>query len=326
MDRDQPPPPPRVPRKVKFVPKPSPRRPQIPPPKIDNAEVEDDGNNPAMKHFLSRSERPTRQQTKPENKSPSQVAFSHGVGSTSSIRTFGNQKEKADGGKGATSSIEIIDAIQIDDTEEASSKETLDEYDMQKLVTSMSTDAENDKKKKTGYEGPWDLNSNYPTTLPLRRPYSGDPELLDKAEFEVPPNYDENAVSSASALGLDNDDNERRMLFFQLPKLPLGSSHSSKASKGKEMAGSSINQDRGCNLQELPAGGYMGKMVVYKSGAVKWQMGDVVFDVSPGIDCNFHQNFAAINTEEKHCCVLGELNERAVLVTPEFDPLLDNEN
>ncbi|CDP20758.1 unnamed protein product [Coffea canephora] len=30
---------------------------------------------------------------------------------------------------------------------------------------------------------PWDYYTNYPVTLPLRRPYSGDPEHLDQEEF-----------------------------------------------------------------------------------------------------------------------------------------------
>lgn len=36
---------------------------------------------------------------------------------------------------------------------------------------------------------------------------------------------------------------------------------------------------KGCSLEELP-GGYMGKMLVYKSGAVKLKLGDILYDVS----------------------------------------------
>nr|CAB3446701.1 unnamed protein product [Digitaria exilis] len=76
----------------------------------------------------------------------------------------------------------------------------------------------------------------------------------------------------------------------------------------------------GCGLKELP-GGFMGKILVYKSGKVKMTLGDVLFDVSAGSSCMFAQEVAAINTKEKHCCGLGELGKRAV-VTPDVNSLL----
>lgn len=66
------------------------------------------------------------------------------------------------------------------------------------------------------------------------------------------------------------------MLFFKLPVvLPF--------IKGEEKSGTSkvaANTKKGTNLLELP-GGYMGKMLVYKSGAVKIKLGETLFDVSP---------------------------------------------
>ena len=44
--------------------------------------------------------------------------------------------------------------------------------------------------------------------------------------------------------------------------------------------------------------------------------------VSPGSDCMFVQEVAAINTREKHCCTLGEISKHAA-VTPDVDYLLD---
>lgn len=60
--------------------------------------------------------------------------------------------------------------------------------------------------------------------------------------------------------------------------------------KGKEIAGSSKNltsqypSKEGCGLEELPDG-YMGKMLVYKSGAVKLKLGDILYDVSRLYHC-----------------------------------------
>lgn len=74
------------------------------------------------------------------------------------------------------------------------------------------------------------------------------------------------------------------MLFFQFPgNLPRIKQPVSK--KGKEKAEHSVSSDRfgslkkGCRLEELPEG-YVGKMLVYKSGAVKLKIGETLFDVS----------------------------------------------
>lgn len=45
--------------------------------------------------------------------------------------------------------------------------------------------------------------------------------------------------------------------------------------------------------------------------------------VSAGLNCVFAQDVVAINTEEKHCCVVGELNKRAILI-PDVDSILEN--
>lgn len=64
-----------------------------------------------------------------------------------------------------------------------------------------------------------------------------------------------------------------------------GVAGNSTGMKGKEIMGSSTypgssyGSRKGCSLEELPEG-YMGKMLVYRSGAVKLKMGDVLYDVS----------------------------------------------
>lgn len=45
--------------------------------------------------------------------------------------------------------------------------------------------------------------------------------------------------------------------------------------------------------------------------------------VSPGLDCVFAQDVVAINTAEKHCCVVGELNKRAS-ITPDVDSVVNS--
>lgn len=76
------------------------------------------------------------------------------------------------------------------------------------------------------------------------------------------------------------------MLFLQFPtNLPLvnrsASSVGSSSTVGKKEHGAM----KGCKLEDLSAG-YMGKIMVYKSGKVKMNLGDVLFDVSAQTQCS----------------------------------------
>ncbi|KAF8406792.1 hypothetical protein HHK36_005913 [Tetracentron sinense] len=180
------------------------------------------------------------------------------------------------------------------------------------------------------YKEPWDYYSYYPVTLPLRRPYSGNPELLDEGEFGEALEsaaYDENSTKPAVELGLMEENDETSIFFLQLPSsLPMVKL--SAPAKDNEIANSLrpskgvVPLEKACSLDKLPPG-FMGKMLVYKSGAIKLKLGDILYDVSSGSDCLFAQDVVAINTEEKHCCIVGELNKRAI-ITPDVDSLLNS--
>ncbi|KAL0400949.1 UNVERIFIED_CONTAM: DNA-directed RNA polymerase III subunit RPC4 [Sesamum latifolium] len=361
MDPD---PPSSTPRKVKFAPKGPPRRAPQPFTAKSETAAQDDSDDEQTQQFLTRKvhEHLARRGPKAEKKSSVQVAFSHGVAATT-IRTFGKPRERTGDRADAADSNEpaISDGQDLVASISTAGTEGVDES------TATSVDPVVVKKKRE-YKEPWDYkHSYYPTTLPWRKPYSGDPEELDKGEFEEASEYDENNLSSASDLGLLGQDDTQQMLFFQFPpNLPLGRQQAggnkretaddlkalesgvfSAASKGKEIVGSgprvsgistgakgkdiapsSINlvsghpSNKGCSLEELPEG-YMGKMLVYKSGAVKLKLGDILYDVSPGSDCAFAQSVMAIDTTNRDCCDLGALNKRAV-VTPDIDFLVDN--
>ena len=45
--------------------------------------------------------------------------------------------------------------------------------------------------------------------------------------------------------------------------------------------------------------------------------------VSPGSDCAFAEDVAALNPTEKQCCVVGELGKR-VVVTPDISSVLNS--
>lgn len=68
------------------------------------------------------------------------------------------------------------------------------------------------------------------------------------------------------------------MFFIQLPPSLPAIKHSA-STEGEEKAESSRTSVQGCSLDELPAG-FMGKMLVYRSGAIKLKLGDSLYDVS----------------------------------------------
>lgn len=182
----------------------------------------------------------------------------------------------------------------------------------------MLDEREEDSKKSLSQT--WDLSKYYPVTLPLRKP--GSAEHLD--EEDQSRDFEENAVPAADELGLMRESDEDRVLFFQLPSfLPLSKTAVSGLAKGSESSSSSKPEGSSSTkpdhtgpstwLEKLPAG-HMGKLLVYSSGAVKLRLGDVPFEAVAGSQCVFAQELVGINATTQHCCFLGDVTERVVLV------------
>ncbi|GKF08490.1 DNA-directed RNA polymerase III subunit RPC4-like protein, partial [Tanacetum coccineum] len=109
-------------------------------------------------------------------------------------------------------------------------------------------------------------------------------EVLDAQEFGEEKEYVETKMNTASKIGLSENNEEKQMIFFQFPEiLPLDkkTNRVQISSKGKEKVESSTSvrekASNKCPFKDLPSG-YMGKMLVYKSGAVKLKLGDIFFD------------------------------------------------
>ncbi|KAK8620052.1 hypothetical protein V6N13_066538 [Hibiscus sabdariffa] len=274
---------------LRFAPKAPPRR----APKLEvKAEVVEDIDVAQAKDLLKRfNQNSVRTKPKVEKKVlPSQVAFGHGAGSAS-IRTFGSSKGASRG-----------------------SGETLD--------GGVRTPGLREGKE---YKEPWDYYSYYPVSLPMRRPYSGNPEFLDEEEFALEnATYNENSMEPAVELGLMEENLEPTMLFLKLP--PILPTIKQAESVAVQQVGSSSKSSRTVKttsgLAELPAG-FMGKMLVYKSGAVKLKLGDTIYNVNPGMNCAFAQDVVAVNPAEKQCGVVGEIDKHAV-VTPDVDSVLNS--
>ncbi|XP_048565512.1 nucleolin-like [Triticum urartu] len=132
----------------------------------------------------------------------------------------------------------------------------------------------------------------------------------------------ESSIHPAKELNLLEHEDKTRMFLFQLPKsLPLLRTPSTVVHRNGRAIVKEVKE--GYNLNDLP-GGYMGKMLVYKSGKVKMKLGDAVFDVSPGTECGMQQHAVAVNTRRKHCCQLGEIERQHVVVTPDVNSLLND--
>ncbi|CAN6244457.1 unnamed protein product [Urochloa humidicola] len=180
------------------------------------------------------------------------------------------------------------------------------------------------------HDEPWGTCTNYPVTLPLRRPNSADAEIHDEEESGHPSSRAQDSkLSAAEELGLMERVDAPQLLFFQFPTtlpLPRQADQVAETETDTHVNAKSMGDNRKRRLEsihglkELP-GGFMGKILVYKSGKVKMTLGDVLFDVSAGSNCMFPQDVVAINTREKHCCGLGEIEKRAI-VTPDIDSLL----
>jgi DNA-directed RNA polymerase III subunit RPC4 len=168
-----------------------------------------------------------------------------------------------------------------------------------------------------------DTSKYYPVILPLQRPANERTRYLDE---DCGVEHDENALTAAQELDLFDESEEDKLMFFQIPaSLPLGQDAAvSRESDQDEMVGSvkegTRNSSAGVKLEKLPEG-HVGKLLVYKSGAVKLKIGDVLFDALPGTDCMFAQELAAVNPTAKHCCFLGDVRQRVIL-TPDIDSLL----
>ncbi|KAG8657106.1 uncharacterized protein LOC110611044 [Manihot esculenta] len=284
-------PPQNPPRKHKFVPKAPPRR--APKPEVKSEKVEEVDAVQAMNLMKQFQERSMKTKSKVEKKvHASQIAFGFGAAS-SGLKSYGVPK------RGIASNQNQGSAFTGGDPSSGLGQKE--------------------------YAEPWDYYSYYPVTLPLRRPYAGNPAILDVEEFgeaSGTASYDENSTNHAADLGLMEENIEASMFFLQLPPTVPMIKRSAAVDDHEVKQSSRASVEKTCKLEDLPAG-QMGKMLVYRSGAVKLKLGETLYDVSPGMDRVFAQDVVAFNTAEKHCCVVAEINKHATL-TPDVDSIINS--
>ncbi|KAK4265623.1 hypothetical protein QN277_026650 [Acacia crassicarpa] len=279
-----------APRKVKFAPRAPPRR--VPKPEVKTEVVEDADAVQARDMLRRFNENAMRARPKVEKKvSASQIAFGAG-GSSSTIKSYGTPWVASHSGSSQSSAFGTV--------------------------------------REKEYQEPWDYYSYYPVTLPLRRPYSGNPELLDEEEFgeaAESSTYNENSSNQAMELGLLEENPEPSLFLLHLPStLPMikesdAASVPDAPPTSKRPVGAQTVK-RPCSLGELPSG-LLGKLLVYKSGVVKLKLGDTLHDVSPGMDSVFAQDAVVVNTAKKECCTVGEISKH-VTITPDIDAIVES--
>jgi len=118
----------------------------------------------------------------------------------------------------------------------------------------------------------------------------------------------ERKVTTSIAASLFHSDEENKyegngqLFFLQFPtQLPLTLTEEENKK----------DKDFSENLSKLPEG-RIGRLFIFKSGKVKLCIGEITYDVSQGMPCNFLQELVAIDHEKKKFYQLGEVTNRMV--------------
>eukprot|EP01080_Neovahlkampfia_damariscottae_P003306 gene3306-5747_t len=117
---------------------------------------------------------------------------------------------------------------------------------------------------------------------------------------------------------------EDELFFIQLPSsLPITSQK--KVEKKQQEHGAEYDEiwmtDFQNTLTNIPKG-YIGEMLVYKSGKRKLKLGNVLFDVVSGTESEMAENVACISSDSKKVYVLGDVSKRISCV-PDLEACLN---
>jgi hypothetical protein len=155
-----------------------------------------------------------------------------------------------------------------------------------------------------------DQDAGYPFTQldpENAAPQQSNVNIADETEQDFRSLMEELVMLSSSRTDADGD-----LMLFQLPSiLPIAAIKNDSEE---------LCEDRPSGLGDLPSM-KIGKLLVLQSGAMKMQIGDVLFDVAPSIPCKMRQEAALIDINNKECTMLGPVTQR-VVVTPDVEHLL----
>ncbi|KAL4448525.1 hypothetical protein ABPG75_005744 [Micractinium tetrahymenae] len=229
-----------------------------------------------------------------------------GAGGTKRLVKAGDKVKSESGGK-VKSEDGGMDGIAEDDEEEAGGGWRVES---------------SEESEGRPEEDPINYEQEYPVVLPhrqkdepLRREPDDPAKVIPKDIFDLPEHY-QPMLEEMSFLQ-DIEQNDGRLMLFQLPALlPVASQAGADGAPGTSVAAS-----RPAQLSDLPTA-KVGKLLVFESGKVKMQIGDVLLDVDPGIPPRFRQDVAVINPQSKQCVMLAPIDLRMVC-SPNIETLLD---
>ncbi|KAK9798492.1 hypothetical protein WJX73_000739 [Symbiochloris irregularis] len=239
----------------------------------------------------------------------------------------GGGSGSAPGGAGSQAQM----SRQMQDAQAAVKRELadIDSYGGAGGAMDMDMDAE------PGKQGPpFDYTSFYPTMLPFRPPgaetmedegvatESAALELQAQAMFDQEEEDGGAGPGAAEGLGLWPDaGGKHRLMLVQLPDV-LPQLHQPQQ-QGKGSNAHTRSRPAASGLRDL-GDGRVGKLLVFESGAVKLQLGDVLLDVSAASLGQCRQEVAMVNAQQNSFTVLGAVTHSAVC-TPDLEQLLSNE-
>ena len=126
----------------------------------------------------------------------------------------------------------------------------------------------------------------------------------------------------------NNELNENNIFVIQFPKqIPIKSENQEKQKMEENNNDEPMYDDNGYLIQpefknvfkEIPKYSNLGKLKIYKSGKVKMEFGNVLFDVIPGSFVKFAQQASVVKNDNKQTFLLGKVNSKKLIVIPEID-------
>ena len=126
----------------------------------------------------------------------------------------------------------------------------------------------------------------------------------------------------------DNELNENNIFVIQFPKqIPIKSENQEKQKMEENNNDEPMNDDNGYLIQpefknvfkEIPKYSNLGKLKIFKSGKVKMEFGNVLFDVIPGSFVKFAQQASVVKNDNKQTFLLGKVNSKKLIVIAEID-------
>jgi DNA-directed RNA polymerase III subunit RPC4 len=151
----------------------------------------------------------------------------------------------------------------------------------------------------------------FPTTLPFVHP-----------EEDAEDYYTAKEIMNENGSLKEND-----ILFFQFPRLlpvdldiqkKLLNDEIDPAESEYDPNGFLIKNEFENMFKSIPNNTKIGKLKIFKSGKVKLQIGENLYDISAGINCKFAQEYAVVSQDTHEAIFLGKAQDKKLVVTPKI--------